>query len=413
MNAPKSKAAGRTIPLVLTISLFALWGLGHRLYDTLLPQFARVFAVQGFELTLAWSLYSFVYFLGAIPAALYARRFGYKAAILAGLGVFCFGAFVLYPAVETHRFVYFVFAVGVMSCGWVLLEVAANPLAANLGSNETSVCRLNLAQAFFVPGAIVGIYCARWLLQSNLAIPSAKLAHSIVHPYIVLGVVLVALAFVIDDTRFPPVATDNSRGLRNVSREFATLLSRPLFIFAVAAQFFAVVAMGGTWSLSGRFFETVFPGFDLSGIRDPFVWAFCFFGVGRFVGTALMVRFSAERVLLVFAAGGFLSSVVSFMSGGALAALAMLVSNFFLSITWPTVLGIGIRGLGPLTKVATALICMGGAVGGFGYHFLSLFWTPNPVEAGMLVPVVSYLVIFGFAMKSARAGGVAASAPGH
>lgn len=403
MNARSSTAFSKAAPLVLTISLFALWGLGQRLYDTLLPQFAQNFSLQGYQLALTQSLYSFAYFLAAIPAALYARRFGYKAAVLAGLGVFCLGAFLLYPATETHSFNYFLFAVAVMSCGWIVLEVAANPLVASLGSEETSVRRLNLAQALFTPGSLLGIYCGRWLLEANLAVPTAKLTHSIVHPYIVLGAILFVLAFLFDDTRFPAVASERTRGLRSLPSEFRALFRRPLFLFAVLAQFFAVLALAGTWSHGGSYFQAAFPAMAPSSLNDVFVWALAVFGVGRLVGTALMYRFRAECVLLVFSAGGLVLAAVSSVSGGALGAIAMLASSFFLSITWPTILGFAIRGLGPLMKIATALVCMGGAAGGFAFQFLSVIWTPQTAQAGMLLPVIAYAMIFGFALKCRRA----------
>ena len=124
-----------------------------------------------------------------------------------------------------------------------------------------------------------------------------------------------------------------------------------------------------------------------------------------------MYRFRAESVLVTFSLGGLLLSLIATFSGGAVGAIAMLLSSFFLSITWPTVLGLAIQGQGPLMKIATALVCMGGAVGGFAYQFLAVSWGPHAVQYGMLVPLVSYAVLFVFALQCSRLTGVRAESP--
>jgi FHS family L-fucose permease-like MFS transporter len=380
---------------VLTVSLFALWGLGQRVYDTLLPQFAKVFDLRSYELALTQSIYSIAYFLGAIPAALCARRFGYKAAILFGLGSIGVGAYVLYPAAETHVFPYFLLAVTVMSCGWIFLEVAANPLAASIGRAKASVRTLNLAQAFFPIGAIAGIYIGRWIVRSNLALPAERFTHSIVHPYILMGCCVLVLAYLIDSASFPGVASERTRGFRNVAGEFRTLLTRPLFVFGVVTQVFSVLALAGTWTLCGRFTDAAFLG-------PVFILSMAAFAAGRFVGFALMYVTTPERLLAAFAGAGLLLSAVAAGTAGPIAGIAMVASSFFLSITWPTVLGISIRGLGPLMKLATALVCMGGALGGFAYQMIAVMWKFPSVHMAMLIPALSYAVILAFALASAR-----------
>jgi FHS family L-fucose permease-like MFS transporter len=370
--------------------------MGHRLYDTLLPQFAKVFELRSYELALTQGVYSIVYLLGAIPAALYARRFGYKAAITFGLGSLGVGALVMYPAAETHVFLYFLFAVTVMSCGWILLEVAANPLAAGFGTIESSVRRLNMAQTFYPLGALLGVYAGRWILSFDLALPAERIAHSIVHPYIVFGAVMLVLAFLIEEARFPRVATEQTRGPRGAAGELRTLLSRRLFVFGMVAQFFSVLAMAGTWSLSGRFVEAAFMG-------DVLVWSLAVVAAGRFVGSALMYRIEPDLLLAAFACGGLVLALIAAFSGGPLSAISMIASSFFLSITWPTVLGISIRGLGQLMKLGTALVCMGGAIGAIAYQMLNVVWTFPSVHLAMLLPAFCYVAILAFAVASHRA----------
>ncbi len=404
MSGARSETAAvrYTAAIALTVSLFALWGFGHHFYDTLLPQIAAVFGLRRVELALTQSVYSIVYFVGAIPAAVYARRFGYKAAILFGLGSFCVGAFILYPATEMRSFDYFKFAVCVMACGWILLEVAANPLIAGLGSVDTAVRRLNVAQSFYPVGGLVGLYCGRWILDANLAMPAARLAHAVVHPYIMLGLFVLVLAYLIDEAKFPAIATDQVKRIKTVPRDLRILLTRPIFLFAIVAQFFSVLALAGTWSLNGAYMTAAFPGVPQAAYADLFVWTLVVFGLGRIAGSALMYRFDPGRVLALFSIGGPVLAGIATVYGGPPGAVAMIASSFFLSISWPSILGIAIAGSGTLMKLGTALICMGGALGGFAYQMLAVWISFPAVQYGMVVPMLGYAVILAFAIAGGR-----------
>lgn len=398
---------------ILTVSLFALWGLGHRLYDTLLPQFAAVFELHSYELALTKSVYAIVYFVGAIPAALCARRFGYRIGIQFGLGSLCIGAFVLYPAAVTHTFSYFLSAVIIMSWGWILLEVAANPLAASLGSIETSIQRLNVAQSLFPIGALLGVYMGRWIVSFNLTLPSERFAYSIAHPYIVIGLCVLLLAYLVSETRFPPVASERCRGLAGVTEEFSVLLSSPLFLFGIVAQFFGVLILAGTWSEGDQFFEAIFPGLAHKLGIDIFVWSLTAFAAGRSAGAVLMRWIEPAQLLAIFAVSGLVLSLVGAALGGTPGAVIIIGSSFFVSITWPTILGISIRNLGPRMKLGTALICMGGALGGVVYELLGVVWGSPPLRLAMLVPALSYVVVLTFAVVSRRAYRYADAAADH
>lgn len=377
--------SGYTAAFALTVVLFALWGLGHQLYDTLLPKFAGVFGLRGFSLALTQSIYSLVYFLGAIPAAMFARRLGYKAAITFGLGCLGLGAFVLYPAAEAHVLSYLMIAVVVISLGWVLLEIGANPLMACLGPVESSVRRLNTAQALFPLGALAGVFIGRWIVASHLALPAAQFTWSIAHPYILIGAGVLLLAYVIEETRFPAIATERQRG--SLHNEFAALVWKPLFRFAFVAQFCAVLALAGTWSQAGH---------SLGG--NLFVWCLGAFAAGRAAGSALMFWLEPEPALILFAAGGLVSALAGVVAGGA---VPLIASSFCVSILWPTILGLAIRGQGGLMKLGTALICMGGALGGVAYDMIGTMLARGRIV--MLIPALCYVAVLGYGLAADRA----------
>ena len=400
----QSLASNVAVAFVLTVSLFALWGLGHRLYDAVIPQFAAALGLRGWKFTLAHNVYGFAYFLGAIPAALYARRFGYKAAIILGLGSVCLGAFVLYPAAVTREFPYFLLAVTALSCGWIVLEVAANPLAASLGTVETAVRRLNIAQSFYPFGALAGVFAGRWVATHNIALPAVRSVYTVLHPYILIGVGIMALAFLIEDTQFPSIATEGIKDLKSAVRELRTLLSRPLFAFGVAAQFFGVLGMAATWSLSEQFSAAAFRSISPLALSDVLIWSLAVFAAGRLAGTALMYRYEPDLLLTAFACGGLVFVGAAAFVNWPLGTILLIASNFFLSITWPTILGVSIRGLGPLMKLGTALICMGGAFGGVAYELIASVWDSQSLYGAPLVPVLCYGAMLAFAVAVYRAG---------
>ncbi|MDR3526559.1 MAG: MFS transporter [Rhizomicrobium sp.] len=401
------------LAIVLTVSLFALWGLTHRLYDTLIPPFAKVFALGSVELVLAQSVYSIVYFVFAIPAALYARKFGYKAGLVFGLGSFCVGAFLFYPAAQQHVFVLFLLAATVMSCGWIFLEVSANPLVAQLGSERNAAQRLNFAQAFYPVGVLVGVYAGRWLILSDLKLPVGQLAQAVVTPYIVIGAGALVLAFLVDKAKFPPIATEHIERGTGVRQEYRTLLSRPLFLFGVVAQFCYVAAQVGTWTMTAPYVENALPGIAANAAANYLFWSLIIYGAGRFIGTALMSWIDPDRLMAVFAAGAAVLAVTAALAGGRLGVVAMVASSFFMSILFPTILAVAIRGLGPLTKSGTALIYMGGAGGVAGLAVMHGIWTVSSITLAMLVPALCYAVVVVYALadrKAAALPGVSSSA---
>jgi MFS transporter, FHS family, L-fucose permease len=401
------------LALVLTFGLFALWGMGHRLYDTLVPEFAKAFELGSVELVVTQNIYSFVYLLLAIPAALYARTFGSKAGIVFGLGAWCVGAFMFYPAAQQHAYLFFLFAAAVISCGYIFIEIAVNPIVARMGPPETAIRRLNFAHALYPVGVLAGVYVGRWLILSDLELPLEKLADAVVRPYMVIGVAVLALAFLVDKTDFPALATERGRG-PGAMQEFRTLLSRPMFVAAIAAQCCGVAARAGTWVLSGTYIQAAIPGTSMLVAADFLLASLVIYGIGRFAGTALMFWINPCRLLAIFAGSGLVLAGVATVYGGEIGVYAMVASGFSMSITYATILGIAIRDLGPLTKAGTALIYTGGAGAAIGVMLMHVVWTFASIQYAMLVPMFGYAGVLAFAIISHKADAASrASAIAH
>lgn len=399
--------------LVLTFGLFVLWGVGHRLYDTLVPDFAKAFGLNSGQLVLTQSVYDIVYFILAMPAAVYARTLGSKAAIVFGLGSLAVGAFLFYPAAHQHTFLCFLFAAAVMSCGYIFLEIAANPVISQMGPPETATRRLNFAHALYPVGVFIAIYVGRWIILSNLALPLAKLADAVVTPYMVLGGIVLALAFIVDHTPFPAGATQRGRG-RAAMGEFRKLLSKPLFLAAVGAQFANVAGQAGTWTLADTYVKAVIPTATNAIAADYLLAALIVFGIARFIGAILMFWFNPDRMLVIFAGSGVVLATVAAVAGNEIGIYAMVASNVSASILFATILGAAIRNLGPLTHAGTALAYMGSAAGAAaGIATMHLVWTVSSIQIAMIVPVAGYLGVTVFALANRRAAGNAPSIANH
>src|SRR5262249_35845392 len=142
----QAPSAQRTalLPFVLVVALFFLWGVANHLNDILIPQFKKAFTLSDFQSGLVQSAFYLGYFIFAIPAPLFMRRFGYKSAVVVGLLLYARGAFLFFPASVSLQYTFFLGALFVIASGLAFLETSANPLVTVLGAQETSERRLNV-----------------------------------------------------------------------------------------------------------------------------------------------------------------------------------------------------------------------------------------------------------------------------
>jgi FHS family L-fucose permease-like MFS transporter len=382
---------------ILTVSLIAMWGLGHRLYDALAPEFAATADHNSYLWALTRSMSNTVYVITAIPAALYAIRFGYKATILLGLGCVCIGSFTLYPAAGTHTFTYFLIASAVMACGWIILEISVNPLVALLGTRRHFIQRLNFAQCFYPVGTFAGVFAGRWLADQHLSRQGFS-DHAIAHPYIVFGAAVLLMTFLFEEVRFPPLACERQRGTFEL--HLGRILRRPLFGFALVAQVCGVQALATSWQSGSTLFAETFAHTDFAS--SGLLCLLASFAAGRFAGTGMMGSMRPSLVLALFSAGGILAALVAASTGGAVAVAGAMAASFFGAVVWPTVLGIAIRDTGDDMKLATALVCMATAACGIVQVMGSVLVPLHAPHLAMLLPVAGFIVVLLFARACTR-----------
>lgn len=398
----KTRAAATPLaPLVLIVALFFLWGVANNLNDVLIAHFKRLFTLSDFQAGLVQSAFYLGYFTLAIPAALFMRRFGYRAAVLLGLCLYGAGALLFWPAAGAASYPAFLVALFVIASGLGFLETSANPLIARLGDEEGAARRLNLAQAFNPLGSIAGVLIGRTFILSNGDDHSAT---AVQIPYLTIGLGVLFWALLIRLTPFPAVATDHDDAEGpGAAGDLLAVLRRGRVQLGIVAQFFYVGAQVGIWSFLIRYAEVAMPGTSQRAASDYLTASLVAFMVGRFGGTALMGRTRPLPLLAIFAAAAAACCLVATAVGGFAGVVALVASSIFMSIMYPTIFAESVRGLGGLTKSASALLVMaiiGGAV--FPALMGLVSDASGTILDAMLVPAACFGVVLLFALTARR-----------
>lgn len=392
----------RRLPVVMIVVLFFLWGVANNLNDILIAHFRRLFVLGDLGAGLVQSAFYLGYFCLAIPAALFMRARGYRAAVLLGLVLYGIGALLFWPAAAAGSYPAFLVALFVIASGLGFLETSANPLIARLGSPDTTARRLTLAQAFNPLGSITGVLIGRTFILSDAGVPASNEAVQL--PYLVIAAVVLGWAAMIRATRFPEVATrhDVEAGV-GAWRDFAAVLASSRVRAGVAAQFLYVGAQVGVWSFLIRYAAVAMPGTAERTAADYLTASLVVFMLGRFAGTALMTRMRPTALLAGFAAAAALCCGVAALVGGAVGVAALVVASFLMSIMYPTIFAEAVAGLGERTKSAAALLVMaivGGAVIPAAMGLVSDH--AGSILPAMLVPGACFGGVLAFALRAGR-----------
>jgi len=422
--------AGQIVPFILVTALFFLWGIPNNLNDVLIRHFMKSFEISRFQAGLVQSAFYMGYFLLAIPAALMMKRAGYKAGFVVGLLLYAAGAFLFWPAALSGSYAFFLFALFVIASGLSFLETASNPFIAQLGDPDSSERRLNFSQAFNPLGSITGALIGTIFIFSGVElnpqeIAGRQAAHTyeaylrfetlrVIRPYLVIGVVAVVWALLIIRTKFPVIAGEDEAD-HSEHGSFSQLLSQRHFLLAVVAQFFYVGAQVGTWSYFITYVQEYghrpekIAGYFLTGTLAAF-------GVGRFVSAYLMRFVSPSRLMGAYATANIVLVSVAVLHPSWIGIWCIFLTSFFMSLMFPTIFALGLKGLGPNTKIGGSFLVMaivGGAVltpvmGLISekFHSLALAYS---------IPLIAYMYICAYSFLGSRRANITAtvSEPGR
>jgi FHS family L-fucose permease-like MFS transporter len=363
--------------LALLASLFFMWGFITVLNDILIPHLKAVFDLNYTQSLLIQFVWFIAYGIASFPCAKILERVGYKRSMVGGLIVMALGALGFIPASQLASYPLFLTSLFVLACGITMLQVAANPYVAVIGSPETASARLNVVQGFNTLGDVLAPLFGTWLILSRSAsanvvgkatlTPAEKLAdaQSVQLPYLVIVGVLILLAASIALFKLPQFGAENRRAAA-AARSSQSLWAHRNLVFGVPAIALYVLAEICVGSLLVSFIQQPSIG-NMSAIDAshylPLLWGGMM--VGRFVGAVIMQRLPPERMLAFNAFIAFVLIMIAVLGSGHLAMWSLVLVGLFHSIMFPTIFTLGIRGLGPLTEEGSGLLIMaiaGGAL---------------------------------------------------
>ena len=397
-SAPDGKSY--LVPFILITSLFLLWGFAHGLLDVLNKHFQGVFTMTKAESGLVQFSTYIAYFLMALPAGMFMKRFGYKKGIILGLCLFAVGAFAFIPAAYLHSASPFLIALFVIACGLCILETAANPYSTILGPEESGAQRLNLSQSFNGLGWILGPLVGGMLIFGG----AEDDPFTLTKPYILVGSVVLLVAILFFFTKLPEVQEETDKEEKMIApvSGTASMWRHPQFIRAIIAQFCYCAAQTGIFSFFINYVTEVDT--SMTNIEASRILAFggmALFMIGRLSGSFTMRWMSPARLLTWFALADAVCMALVVVSVGTVSLYALYLSFFFMSIMFPTIFALGLEGIGSYTKKASSYIVMGVAGGAFAPMLMGYIGADN-MAVGFVIPLLSFLYILYFALRCKR-----------
>ncbi|PLB85616.1 L-fucose:H+ symporter permease [Dysgonamonadaceae bacterium] len=416
----KHNGVNYLVPFILITTCFALWGFANDVTNPMVKAFSKIFRMNTTQGALVQVAFYGGYFAMAFPAALFIKKFSYKSGILMGLALYAIGAFLFFPAKMTGSYYPFLLAYFILTCGLSFLETSANPYILTMGPEENATRRLNLAQSFNPVGSLMGMFVAMNFIQAKLNPMStaerADLSNAefetikqsdlsiLIEPYLVIGLIVLTMFLIILFVRMPKNA-DKDKSL-NLPAALKRIFSIPNYREGVIAQFFYVGAQIMCWTFIIQYGTRVFMA---QGMEEQAaevlsqkynIAAMIIFCTSRFIATYLMKFFSPGKMIRAFAiAAGILTLGVIFFQD--IKGLYCLVGvSAFMSLMFPTIYGIALRGMGEDAKFGAAGLIMailGGSilpplqasiidVGTIGTSFPA-------VNASFILPFICFVVV--------------------
>lgn len=408
------------LPFAIITTCFVLWGMTNDITGPMVKAFSKVFKMSVTEGTMVQVAFHLGYFMMAFPAAMFMQKYSFKSGILVALGIYAAGALLFIPAKGIGLFPPFLGAYFVMTCGMSFLETACNPYVYCMGTEYTAVRRLNLAQAFNALGALLGMFIALHFVQHKMSPLTTSMRMElpdiqfniiknhdlsvIIQPYLFIAAIIIVLMVLIRLQKMDnDYDTHSDKPLVDTLKEIWQIRN---YRMGVIAEFFYTGAQVTCWTYIIQYGTRVFltEGMDEQAAemlsQKYNILALVFFASGRFICTFLMNYVTAERLLTILAivAMATVGGVILFTDRNGLYCL-VLVSGC-MSLMFPTIFGLSLRGLGDKVKVGGAGLIMAILGGSVFPVFQSLIIDNNlhistlpATNVSFIIPFVCFIVI--------------------
>lgn len=424
----KAGGVSYVLPFILITTCFALWGFANDITNPMVKAFSKIFRMSVTQGSLVQVAFYGGYFCMALPAAMFIRKFSYKAGVLVGLGLYALGALLFLPAKSVGVYGFFLIAYFIMTCGLSFLETSCNPYILSMGSEETSTRRLNFAQCFNPIGSLMGMYVAMNFIQARLhpastaerallddtgfeAMKQADL-NVLTGPYWVVGLVIIVMFVLILVARMPKNA-DQDHDM-HIGPVLGRLLHRPRYWEGVIAQFFYVGVQIMCWTFIIQYGTRVFmaEGMDEQSAevlsQTYNIIAMVLFVSCRFLCTWLMKYLQPPKLLTIFAIGGMIATAGVIFLQNRLGLYCLVAVSGFMSLMFPTIYGIALGGLRDDAKFGAAGLIMA-ILGGSVLPPLQAWIIDKgtvgflpAVNASFILPFICFIVVCLYGVRSTK-----------
>ena len=411
------------VPFILVTFCFALWGFANDVTNPMVKAFSKIFRMSVTEGALVQVAFYGGYFAMAFPAALFIRKYSYKAGVLMGLGLYATGALLFFPSKAIGIYGCFLIAYFIMTCGLSFLETSCNPYILSMGEPETATRRLNLAQCFNPCGSIIGMFVAMNFIQAKLnplssderallsdadfeAIKNADL-DVLISPYLAIGAVIVVMFLIILFTKMPKNA-DQSHDI-HIMTTLRRLVTLRRYREGVVAQFFYVGAQIMCWTFIIQYGTRVFMAEGMEEqaaevLSQRFnIYAMLFFICSRFIATWLMRWISPARLLTIFGILAMVFTTGVILSHDRMGVYCLVCVSGCMSLMFPTIYGIALDGLGDDAKFGAAGLIMAILGGSVLPPLQAMLIDAGMTNFSFILPFVCFLVvtIYGYRITQA------------
>ncbi len=413
------------VPFILITSLFALWGFANDITNPMVSAFKKIMELDNFQASLVQLAFYGGYGTMALPAAIYIKKYTYKKGILFGLALYAVGALLFYPAAVFEEYYFFLAALYILTFGLAFLETTANPYILAMGDERTSTQRLNLAQAFNPIGALGGLFVAQTFILGALQSDNVdfsslgeeakgiiKTADLLVirDPYVALGVFVLMMLGIIAFVKMPESTEKNNSSVWNSIKR---LFKKERFVGGVVAQTFYVGAQIMCWTYIYQYAETL--GIDNQTTVYYAMTALGVFLAGRWICTFLLKYINSGKLLMILSMGAIICTLGAIFIQGMWGLYSLVAISFCMSLMFPTIYGIALKGLGEDAKYASAFLVMaivGGAImpslqglildiGGSGYQDVTILGVPE-VNFSFILPLLCYVVVAWYGFRATQ-----------
>lgn len=431
MNQQKSY---RSSFILLTI-LFFLWGFITVLVDSLIPRLRELFTLTYFQAGMVQFAFFGAFFILSIPASYILSKIGYKKGIILGLCTMAVGCLLFYPAASYREFGIFMVAYFILAGGITILQVAANPYVAVLGTEDGASSRLNLSQAFNSLGtAIAPVIGALFILSDTIKttgeialLPDAEKgiylateASAVQKPFVGLAIFIFIIAGVFFFAKLPKLINETAVGSYRDALKHKNLVMGIIGIFFYVGAEVAIGSYLVNYFLDmnmveiikqNDFMKSIVEGILSTGITESdnkaivgvfvtFYWSGAM--IGRFVGAYLTRIIRPGKVLGMFATIAIALILISISTTGLVSMWSILAVGLFNSIMFPTIFTLAIDGIGELKPKASGMLCtaiVGGAVipPTFGYLTDQIGF-----KSALFFVIICYAYILYFGFKNSR-----------